>query len=173
MTALGLTGCSSNHNSNNPSGELTGKPIKIGVPYTDGVVGLSFPQPALAAQAAVKYINAHGGIGGRPVEADLCNDQGNPSKDSQCAVQFVDNGDVAVIGQALAWGANGLQLTAKAKIPSFNRASYTSELTDTTIFPQGASASEYASLAVYFAQDLKARKIDIVGVPAGKEAADR
>ena len=56
-----------------PSGEATGEPILIGIQNPEGDPNGSFPEYSAAALAAAEYINTElGGLGGRPIELELC-----------------------------------------------------------------------------------------------------
>lgn len=75
-----------------------GEPIKVGA-----IVGKTGPADfSSAAQAAKAYfdcVNANGGIGGRPVEYLVEDDNWNPEKASQAARKLVqDDGVVAMVG---------------------------------------------------------------------------
>lgn len=59
---------------------------------------LSYPEGKTSIDAAVKSINASGGINGHPLQVEACNDQGDPNIAAQCARTAVSNKDVAVLG---------------------------------------------------------------------------
>jgi ABC-type branched-subunit amino acid transport system substrate-binding protein len=91
-------------------------PVKIGVIYTnDNPLGDS-PEIVNAAEAAQSYINAHGGMGGRPLQIQTCNEMNNPQADIQCATSFVNGGQISVVGLGGLWGENGLSVIEKAGI---------------------------------------------------------
>lgn len=75
---------------------------------------------AAGAQAAADEINANGGFGGRRVVIDSCNTQGQPASASVCAHKTLAKDPIAEFGCELTWTTTGLQLYAKAKVPSFN-----------------------------------------------------
>jgi branched-chain amino acid transport system substrate-binding protein len=68
-------------------------PVKIGalVPIT----GLGLNYYAAAFRASVKDINAHGGIKGRPVQLEICDDRSDPMQAQVCARQLVSDGVIA------------------------------------------------------------------------------
>jgi ABC-type branched-subunit amino acid transport system substrate-binding protein len=72
------------------------RPITIGalVPVT----GLGLPYYMAAFSAAVRSINAHGGIRGRPVRLENCDDRNDPNLAQACARQLVGDGVVATVG---------------------------------------------------------------------------
>jgi branched-chain amino acid transport system substrate-binding protein len=68
----------------------TGKPIVIGAAVDLTKNMAPFDAPALlAAQIEIKKINAAGGVLGRPLKLEFVNDQLDPQKTKQAAVQFV------------------------------------------------------------------------------------
>lgn len=69
-----------------PAGEPTGEPIKIGVQNLEGDPNGSFPEYSIGVQAAADYINAElGGLGGRPIEIELCKSVVSPDDSQRCA----------------------------------------------------------------------------------------
>ena len=76
-----------------PSGEATGEPIKIGVQNLEGDPNGSFPEYSLAIQAASDYINAElDGLGGRPIEIELCKSVVSPDDSQRCANELAADG---------------------------------------------------------------------------------
>ena len=76
-----------------PSGEATGEPIKIGVQNLEGDPNGSFPEYSLAIQAASDYINAElDGLGGRPIEIELCKSVVSPDDSQRCANELSADG---------------------------------------------------------------------------------
>jgi branched-chain amino acid transport system substrate-binding protein len=72
------------------------------------------------ADAAVKALNAKGGFGGRRIILDTCNGMAQPATATTCAHKTLANKPIAEFGCDVAWAASGLEIYAKAKIPSFN-----------------------------------------------------
>ena len=76
-----------------PAGEPTGEPIKIGVQNLEGDPAGSFPEYSIAVQAAADYINAElGGLGGRPIEIELCKSIVAPDDSQRCANELAAGG---------------------------------------------------------------------------------
>jgi ABC-type branched-subunit amino acid transport system substrate-binding protein len=112
----GTTAVASSPGGAGGSTSASGEPIKIGVVYTDdNPLGVS-PEIQDGAKAAASYINANGGMGGRPVQIVACNGKNNPENNVQCATQFVSSKVITVIGLDGVWGANGLSILQKAGI---------------------------------------------------------
>ena len=100
--------CSSSHD---PAGDAgtTGQPgatsagpslspIKVGEIVEISGVGLYWPFQEAVDKAAVRGINARGGINGHPIELDACDGHNDPNSELQCARKLVSDGVVAVVG---------------------------------------------------------------------------
>jgi ABC-type branched-subunit amino acid transport system substrate-binding protein len=98
------------------SAQAASAPIKV-----MSIVPLSgpffpYPQEAAANEIAVKWINAHGGIGGHQVQLTMCDDQNNPNQAAACARKAVAEHDVAVIGSFTLFGDSLMDILRKASI---------------------------------------------------------
>ncbi|MGE3619436.1 MAG: ABC transporter substrate-binding protein [Acidimicrobiia bacterium] len=153
----GSTGSGSEEDggSGSEGGEApTGEPIKIASVLTIKNPAWSNDAVRQTIEAWVEHVNDEGGIGGRPLEYDYCDDEGDPGRSLQCAQDLLDEGVVAFVGNAsLAFGANALPTVEEAGVPNvggypITPAEFTSELN----FPTTAGSSgSYPSLAVYLA----------------------
>ena len=82
-----------------PSGEApTGEPLKVMTVTTLNAAGPTYENIANTANAYADYINARGGIAGRPLEVTVCDEQFDPAVATTCARQAVDEGMVSVVG---------------------------------------------------------------------------
>jgi ABC-type branched-subunit amino acid transport system substrate-binding protein len=99
--------------------EATKEPIVIGAVTTDQADGFSISDTADGLQAWVNYVNANGGIDGRPVELDRCNDEGTPEANQTCARGLADNADVVAVAGSTSPlnGSVGLPILAETGIP--------------------------------------------------------
>lgn len=79
------------------SGSSSGA-IKIMVTGTLSSPNLSYPQQQAGAEAAAKAINASGGVDGRQIEIEACNDGLDPNKAIACAQKAKQDGVVALDG---------------------------------------------------------------------------
>src|SRR6202008_4066499 len=97
----------------------------------------SSPQVQSAIEARVAAINASGGVGGRPIEVEFCNDKFDPNEASACARKAVDSGVVAVVGSLNLYAANIFPILAEAGIPWIGGAGSSGpiELTDPISYP--------------------------------------
>ncbi|MET0907841.1 MAG: ABC transporter substrate-binding protein [Ilumatobacteraceae bacterium] len=69
-----------------------GEPIIVGMVNTEGSPGLDFPELSAATRAAADFLNEHGGMGGRPVQVEICNADGAPESSQACAQELVGKG---------------------------------------------------------------------------------
>jgi branched-chain amino acid transport system substrate-binding protein len=75
----------------------TGKPVKIGLINQENET-VAFPEGSKAAKAAVAYLNAErGGIGGRPVELELCTTGDSAESAVACANKFANDDSVPLV----------------------------------------------------------------------------
>jgi branched-chain amino acid transport system substrate-binding protein len=148
--------------------------VRIGLVDTEGVAGIETGTLRQGAEAAAKYVNALGGIGGRRVKIVACNDKADPAGDASCAQQFVTAGVVAVAGLGPTWGDNGLSITAKAGIPFVGIPISNAEFIAPGSYPiTGGSLGEFPALAKYEIQKgVKKAAILYADLAAGKLAAD-
>jgi branched-chain amino acid transport system substrate-binding protein len=69
-------------------GPPTGEPMIVGMVNTEGSPGLDFPEISATAQAAVDFLNEHGGMGGRPIQLEICKADGSPEASQACAQEL-------------------------------------------------------------------------------------
>jgi branched-chain amino acid transport system substrate-binding protein len=74
-------------------------PVKVGLINQEGGQ-VSNPEASAAVQAAFDYVNAEqGGIGGHPLQLEVCKVTATEESAQQCAQQFLNAGDVDVVMQ--------------------------------------------------------------------------
>ena len=114
VSALILAGCSSSSDSTDTAAtetaaatesaaaespaELSGEPVKTMTITDINSPGAVYPNIHISADAAQEYINATGGINGRPLEVINCDSQGTADGAATCARQATTDGVVAVVG---------------------------------------------------------------------------
>src|SRR5690606_28954815 len=76
----------------------TGEPIKLLTVTTLNANGPTYENIAITAELAAGFINDNGGINGRPVEVELCDEQFDAAVAASCARQAVEDGVVSVVG---------------------------------------------------------------------------
>ena len=81
-----------------PSDEPSGDPIKVMTVTTLNAAGPTYENIANTANAYADYINARGGIAGRPLEVTVCDEQFDPAVATTCARQAVEEDMVSIVG---------------------------------------------------------------------------
>ncbi|CAO5149686.1 ABC-type branched-chain amino acid transport system, periplasmic component [Frankia sp. AiPs1] len=98
-----------------------GSPTKLMIIAPTGTAGTNYPEMVAAAKAAVRGVNARGGIGGHPVTLEYCNERNDAATAKKCAQQAVDDHVLAVVGEIS--GTGGIMpILEKAGIPSIGSA---------------------------------------------------
>jgi ABC-type branched-subunit amino acid transport system substrate-binding protein len=119
---VALSACSGG-SSNGP------KPIRIGALIP--VVGLGLPYYTSAFNAAVHGINARGGVNGRPILVENCDDRSDPNLAQACARQLVRDGVVATAANVSEFSMVEAPILDEAGIPQVGSEALNPE--DTTL----------------------------------------
>ncbi len=146
VTALLAAGCSSGDSSGEDfTSDLTGDPIKVMQIYSGNAKGFTgFTYAAAGAQAAADAINDAGGINGRPLVLDACDDGFDPNRAGECARKAVSEDVVAVVGAYSGLGDNWMPILERAGIPCIGCAGYSNaESTSPMYYPIGSSAAAH------------------------------
>ncbi|WP_432835273.1 ABC transporter substrate-binding protein [Dactylosporangium sp. CA-092794] len=141
-----LAACSSAGGSDgSATGATKGDPIEVLQTGTVDSPILSVPGTQIGGEVAVAAINAAGGINGRPLKVEFCDDKSNPSLASQCVQKAMSNGAVARVG---GYGVNGntiLPILDNASMADFGGYPATPvENSNRVSFPLAAGANIYA-----------------------------
>lgn len=154
---------------------VSGEPFKVGVITSEGVSGIDLPDIANGAEAGTEYVNKElGGIGGRPLEAVICNGMAGPAENAACAQQFVEEGVLAVAGLDPAWGDNGLPITTEASITYIGLPTAFAEFIGEASHPfGGGSLSAFPAQAKYWGETVGVDRASIIyaDLAAGETAA--
>lgn len=102
----------------------TGTPIKVGF-INQGEGATTYPGTTAGAQAAFQYLNAHGGINGRPIDVEQCLDDGTPQVTAQCASTLVSKGVSVVLNGANLSDGGAHSILTGANIPMVGGFPYT------------------------------------------------
>ncbi len=97
----------------------TGEPIKIMTVTTLNAAGPTYKNIANTAMAYEKYINARGGIAGRPIKVTVCDEQFDPAVATTCARQAVDEGMVSIVGSFTFFAESIVPVIAESDITWF------------------------------------------------------
>ncbi|MEU6659155.1 ABC transporter substrate-binding protein [Streptomyces sp. NPDC046821] len=94
-------------------------PIRVGIiaSVTSPVGGAAFTGPGDGAQAFFRDLNAHGGIGGRPVEVHTCDDGGSGVGNNECVRKLVDEDKVVALVATTSLDYAGAPRVSHARVP--------------------------------------------------------
>jgi len=116
------------------------------------------------AKAAAAWINAHGGFGGRKVVVDYCNSMFQPSTATVCAHSTLAKHPAAMLGCEVVWSQAGLQLYAKAHVPSFNCVNSTADKTNPWSFGlNGGGFGEQRGMANWLCTQSSVKTVAMLG----------
>ncbi len=148
-----------------------GTPVKVGLVSNGKTASLDTSVEDPVANAAVKWVNEYkAGIGGHPIELEVCLDQNDPSKAADCANQMIQDNVVAVL-----IGSNGLLANVwaplqKAGVPVFIYGAPNPNVTaePKSTFVLGDSGGVLFGLSAGVAKSEKAKKVTavVIDVPA-------
>jgi ABC-type branched-subunit amino acid transport system substrate-binding protein len=150
VAALALTACGGHDDAATTSadGGLKGEPIKLMSITPTGTTGQNYPDDLAAAKASVRAINAAGGVNGRPLELEYCNQNQDASAAADCARKAVSDGVVAIVAYSAAAGSAGVhEILDPASIPIIaGQAIVAADLQDPAMFTvDGAVLSGFAA----------------------------
>ena len=145
----------------------TGSPVKVGLITDGGCCGATAGAEQPVATAAVQWLNQYmNGLAGHPISLDVCVDDLDPGKGSDCANQMIRDNVAAVV-----IGSNGVietvwKILHDAHIPVINNAA-----TNKALLADSASTfvvnDPYASivtLPISVAKDKRAKKVSVMVV---------
>ncbi len=151
-----------------------GTPVKIGL-ITDGKTsGTDNTIETPVTEAAVKWINQYrNGVGGHPIDLDICTDGGDPSKSADCANQMIQDDVAAVVFGSNQFALNSWTPLHDAGIPVFIFAAGTPQLladtASTFVFGAGPSAFQNLIIGTAKAQKTKKATAVVIDVPAATQ----
>jgi branched-chain amino acid transport system substrate-binding protein len=133
----------------------------IGLVNTEGTPGLDFPEIRVDIEAAVDYLNQHGGMGGRPIKIENCTVKGSPETSQACAQQLVGK-HVEMVLLGLDVFPDYATYTA-AKIPVVGVLPILpGDYTANALFLTGGNATTTGAMTAAAKQHYKAKKVGIV-----------
>ncbi|WP_424534006.1 ABC transporter substrate-binding protein [Sphaerisporangium viridialbum] len=179
VAALALAGCSAEEpkDAGAGTGGLKGDPIKLGSILTITNPAWSNASVKTVNEAWASHINTDlGGIGGRPVVVESCDDHGDPAKTSQCLNNLMDSGVVSLVNDSsLAFGANALPAAEKAGLANIGGWPVSpDEYTSKVNFPTTPGAvGSYPAIAVHFAATgSKKLAVAYTNTPSGQQVGE-
>ncbi len=97
----------------------TGEPLKVMTVTTLNAAGPTYENIAKTAEAYAQYINARGGIAGRPLEVTVCDEQFDPAVATTCARDAVEGEMVSVVGSFTFFAESIVPVIAESDITWF------------------------------------------------------
>jgi branched-chain amino acid transport system substrate-binding protein len=97
----------------------SGEPIRVMSVTTLNAAGPTYQNIANTAMAYQEYINARGGIAGRPLEVTVCDEMFDPAVATTCAREAVENEMVSVIGSFTFFAESIVPVLAESEITWF------------------------------------------------------
>ncbi len=95
----------------------SGEPIVLGMVNQENTPVGSFPELSASVQAAVTFVNENlGGVGGRPIEVQVCNTNFSAEGSTGCGQRFAEAGVPAVLGGIDVFG-NAIDVLVDNEIP--------------------------------------------------------
>jgi ABC-type branched-subunit amino acid transport system substrate-binding protein len=126
MTVAGLaaaagvsTARASTDTTTGETGAPEGDPIRVMTVTTLNAAGPTYENIANTANLYADYINARGGIGGRPLEVTVCDEQFDPAVATTCARQAVEEDMVSIVGSFTFFAESIVPVIAESGITWF------------------------------------------------------
>ncbi len=149
----------------------SGDPVKIMQIATLTGPSDNVPQDNDAAKAAVKALNAAGGVQGRPLELVTCDDKFDPNAAAECARKAVSEKVAAVVALNSGFGDKVIPILAAAGIPSVGDNLISgAEFVSPIVYPISGGAITGTSAMAYAVAHAGATKIRpmVVDIAAAK-----
>ncbi len=97
----------------------SGDPIKVMTVTTLNAAGPTYENIANTANLYADYINARGGIAGRPLEVTVCDEQFDPAVATTCARDAVEQDMVSIVGSFTFFAESIVPVIAESSITWF------------------------------------------------------
>lgn len=139
----------------------TGEAMRVGLVNTEGTPGLDYPEIRVDIDAAVDYLNEHGGFGGRPIELETCIAKGSPESSQACAQELAGKGvELVLIGLDLfpdyaTYTAAGIPVIGALPI-------FPADYTANALFMTGGNATVAAAMAGVAKEHFDASSVGII-----------
>jgi len=149
--ALVAAGCGSSGSGAAGSGGAK-SPVKVGFLVNLTGTDIQYPDGLAGAKAAVRGINARGGIDGHPLQLEWCDVQSDVNTAESCARQMVSDGVAAVTGNQDNYGPQQTAIEQASGIPDIanDTMDASSEFTSPIEFPRSSGATGLFAAGVYY-----------------------
>lgn len=137
IAAATLIGCSSGGSGGSGGATASagsspsGSPVKLMIIAPTGTAAVNYPDAVGATRAAVRAINARGGLKGHPVELLYCNAKNDVPTAQACAQKAVDSHVLAVVSE-FSVGGGVIPTLEKAGIPAVGSSGLAVDSSDLT-----------------------------------------
>jgi branched-chain amino acid transport system substrate-binding protein len=160
-----------------PKDVAKGDPLTVGFMVDAGGEAIDTSEYEIAGQATAKYINQRlGGLDGRPVKIDFCDNDASSAGATKCVNEFVQAGASAILVGSTGFGEVAASAASEAGIPyvAFLGAA-ASELVGPGAFSlSGSAVSILGSPAVEMQKEDDAKKLAVltIDVPTATQAIE-
>jgi len=162
---------SSGDNGGSAAKQPTGEPIKVAALLGE----LTKDDNGAGLEAAVKAVNANGGIKGRPVELTTCSDNNDANTAAKCARDAANDPDVvAIVDHSNSYGATTFPILEKAGLAALGTQVFgQADAKSPVVFNSSSGIFNSIGAAKVAVQSLDAKRIGVpyVDVPAGAQLA--
>ena len=124
------------------------------------------PDNLAATKAAIRYVNSHGGIGGRDLKLDWCNEGDSANQEAVCTAGFASSNAIAAVNNVPVFNETvSVSTLVNAKMADIgpavlNAASFQIP----SLFPtDGGNDFQAASTAIYAVKDEHLKRVAMVG----------
>ncbi len=118
---------SANDDRDTTAPTFTGEPVSIGVILPSESSGANFPETLAAVEAGARGVNERGGLNGRELVVEYCNEKNDANQAASCAREMVDKGVIATLATFSNFGKAIYDVLEPAGIPQLAVAAVTPE----------------------------------------------
>jgi branched-chain amino acid transport system substrate-binding protein len=188
LLGMGMTACGSSDDKKASGGTTTpagdsalgtpnaakGAPIKLGFVASGQTPAIDTTDEIRGAEAVVKYANAYlGGLNGRPIELQTCQEKNTPAGAADCAQQFISGKVAGVVNGSTGQLGAVIKAVSAGGLPTFtNLGSDPLALSDPNSLVFGNPLAVFGSPAA-FARDsgIKKAALLVIDVPGASGPA--
>jgi len=134
-----------------------------------------YPNIPAAAKVYAQWLNDRGGINGRPLQIDVCDDQADAAKAADCARQAVENKDVANVGSFTVDASRAIPILEQNNIAWFGACCpiQANEFSSKISFPMGFVSAFPTAAAIKMIDDGCKNVVQVYGdLPASQVFID-
>ena len=142
---------SANDDRDTTAPTFTGEPVSIGVILPSESSGANFPETLAAVEAGARGVNERGGLNGRELVVEYCNEKNDANQAASCAREMVDKGVIATLATFSNFGKAIYDVLEPAGIPQLAVAAVTPEdFSNSVSYPIDASLLAFVGCGALF-----------------------